>query len=370
MTLDGVMEAPGFEEHRTGRNGWAMQVGDEELQAWNAEQIFGAAALLFGRTTWNIWLAFWPDPPEVARTLGDHITGLPKYVVSKTLRSVDWANSMILRGDLRDEVTAIKGQPGGDLVVYGSADLVNGLLDVDLVDELRLVVFPVLLGSGKRLFRDESSRHELRLVSSRQLPSGAVILTYARAAAAPVDPAADAYRWTDEHVRSFRAAEDADRVLATVLFTDIVDSTRRAAELGDGRWTALLEEHFGMARRAIDRFGGREIKTTGDGLVATFDGPARAIRAAASIRDGVRELGLEIRAGLHTGEIEIQGSDIAGLAVHIAARILGLASPGEVVLSGTVRDLVVGSGFSFEDRGTHELKGVPGEWRAFVLADG
>jgi class 3 adenylate cyclase len=171
-------------------------------------------------------------------------------------------------------------------------------------------------------------------------------------------------------VTGVRPAPEPQRVLATVLFTDIVDSTRRAAELGDGRWTALLEEHFGMARRAIDRFGGREIKTTGDGLVATFDGPARAIRAAASIRDGVRELGLEIRAGLHTGEIEIQGSDIAGLAVHIAARILGLASPGEVVLSGTVRDLVVGSGFSFEDRGTHELKGVPGEWRAFVLADG
>jgi class 3 adenylate cyclase len=171
-------------------------------------------------------------------------------------------------------------------------------------------------------------------------------------------------------VTGFRPAPEPQRVLATVLFTDIVDSTRRAAELGDGRWRTLLEEHFVMARRAIERFGGREIKTTGDGLVATFDGPARAIRAAASIRDAVRELGLEIRAALHTGEIEIQGTDIAGLAVHIAARILGLAGPGEVVVSGTVHDLVVGSGFNFEDRGTHELKGVPGSWRAFALAEG
>jgi class 3 adenylate cyclase len=169
-------------------------------------------------------------------------------------------------------------------------------------------------------------------------------------------------------VTGVRPAPEPQRVLATVLFTDIVDSTSRASALGDARWHDLLDEHFAVARRAIDRFAGREVKTTGDGVVATFDGPARAIRAAASIRDGVRELGLEIRAGLHTGEIEVQSADIAGIGVHIAARILGLAGAGEVVVSGTVRDLVVGSGFTFEDRGTHELKGVPGEWRAYLLA--
>ena len=129
-------------------------------------------------------------------------------------------------------------------------------------------------------------------------------------------------------VTGVRPAPEPQRVLATVLFTDIVDSTRRAAELGDARWHGLLDEHFAVARRSIERYGGREVKTTGDGIVATFDGPARAIRAAAAIRDGVRELGLEIRAGLHTGEIEVQGSDIAGIAVHIAARIVGARGRG------------------------------------------
>jgi class 3 adenylate cyclase len=367
MTLDGVMEAPGFEEHRTGRNGWAMQVGDEELQAWNAEQIFGAAALLFGRTTWNIWLAFWPDPPEVARTLGDHITGLPKYVVSKTLRSVDWANSMILRGDLRDEVTAIKGQPGGDLVVYGSADLVNGLLDVDLVDELRLVVFPVLLGSGKRLFRDESSRHELRLVSSRQLPSGAVILTYARAAAAPVDPAADAYRWTDEHVRSFRAAEDADRVLATVLFTDIVNSTGRAAALGDREWRRLLDRHDQAARAEVRRWSGQLVTTTGDGILARFEAPTRAVRCALGLQAALRKIDLEIRVSIHTGEIEVRGDDIGGIGVHIASRALSTAEPGTVVVTRTVRDLATGTDLEFRPLGAVPLRGVPDPWELFEV---
>jgi class 3 adenylate cyclase len=157
------------------------------------------------------------------------------------------------------------------------------------------------------------------------------------------------------------------RVLATVLFTDIVGSTRLAAEMGDGRWHALLDEHFSVARRQLDRFGGREVKTVGDGILATFDGPARAVRCAAAIRDGVKELGVEIRAGLHTGEIELHPDDITGLAVHIGARIAALASGGEVLVSSTVKDLVVGSGLAFDDRGSHELKGVPGEWRVYAV---
>jgi class 3 adenylate cyclase len=156
-------------------------------------------------------------------------------------------------------------------------------------------------------------------------------------------------------------------VLATVLFTDIVDSTRHAAALGDDRWRALLDEHYRVARHAIERFGGHEVKTVGDGVLATFDGPARAIRAAATIRDGVRELGIEIRAGLHAGEIEIQPGDVGGLAVHIGSRISALAGTGEVLVSSTVKDLVAGSGLAFEDRGTHVLKGVPDEWRLFAL---
>jgi class 3 adenylate cyclase len=157
-------------------------------------------------------------------------------------------------------------------------------------------------------------------------------------------------------------------VLATVLFTDIVGSTERAAELGDRRWVDLLDEHHGVVRRALDRFRGREVDTAGDGFLATFDGPARAIRCAGAIVEGVRGLGLEVRAGLHTGECELAGDDVRGIAVHIGARVAALAGPGEVLVSSTVKDLVVGSGIEFEDRGEHALKGIPGAWRLFAVA--
>ena len=139
--------------------------------------------------------------------------------------------------------------------------------------------------------------------------------------------------------------------------------------MGDGRWHALLDDHFRVTRQQLDRFGGLEIKTVGDGILATFDGPARAVRCAVAIRDARARPGLEVRAGLHTGEIEVEPDDIAGIAVHIGARISALANGGEVLVSGTVKDLVVGSGLVFEDRGTHEFKGVPGEWRLFAVRD-
>jgi pimeloyl-ACP methyl ester carboxylesterase len=160
-----------------------------------------------------------------------------------------------------------------------------------------------------------------------------------------------------------------DRVLATVLFTDIVGSTERAAELGDRRWKELLDQHNELIRYELDRFRGRELSTAGDSFLATFDGPARAIACAASIRNQVRLLGLEIRAGLHTGELELAGSEIRGIAVHTGARVAAKAGPGEVLASSTVKDLVAGSGLEFEDRGSHELKGVPGEWRLYAVAD-
>jgi class 3 adenylate cyclase len=172
---------------------------------------------------------------------------------------------------------------------------------------------------------------------------------------------------TQEFLTGARPAPDPDRVLATVLFTDIVDSTRLASQLGDRRWHQVLVEHQELVRQQLARFRGREVKTTGDGFLATFDGPARAIRAAASIRDGVRDLGLEVRVGLHTGECELLGDDIGGIAVHIAARVLGAAGPGEIVCSRTVKDLVAGSGFAFADRGTHSLKGVPDSWQLHAV---
>jgi class 3 adenylate cyclase len=171
----------------------------------------------------------------------------------------------------------------------------------------------------------------------------------------------------EEFLTGTRHEREPDRMLATVLFTDICDSTSRAAEMGDRGWRFLLERHDALFRQALDRHRGREVKRTGDGFLATFDGPARAIRCAASVAEAMGTLGLQIRAGLHTGELEVMDGDLGGLAVHIASRVMGAAGPNEVLVSGTVKDLVVGSGIEFEDRGERELRGVPGEWRLYAV---
>ena len=168
-----------------------------------------------------------------------------------------------------------------------------------------------------------------------------------------------------EFLTGVRPHEEPDRVLATVLFTDIVGSTQRATDLGDERWRSLLSAHDRAVRQEMARHRGREIKSTGDGFLAVFDGPARAIRCAVGIRDAVRALGLDVRSGLHTGEVELTDAEVRGIAVHIGARISALAGPGEVLVSSTVKDLVIGSGIAFEDRGVHELKGVPEQWRLY-----
>jgi class 3 adenylate cyclase len=171
----------------------------------------------------------------------------------------------------------------------------------------------------------------------------------------------------EEFLTGVRHGPEPDRVLATMLFTDIVGSTERAIELGDRRWRDLLGRHHDLVRRELERFHGREVDTAGDGFLATFEGPARAIRCARTILENARKLDIEIRAGLHTGEVELAGLDLRGIAVHIGARVAALASPGEVLVSSTVKDLVAGSGIQFEDRGTHSLKGVPGEWRLWAV---
>jgi class 3 adenylate cyclase len=170
-----------------------------------------------------------------------------------------------------------------------------------------------------------------------------------------------------EFLTGERPIVEIERILTTVVFTDIVESTTRAASLGDHRWRALLDAHDRTVRDQLRRFRGREINTTGDGFVASFDGPARAIRCAQTIMGATEALGIELRAGLHTGECEVRGDDLGGLAVHIAARVAGLATRGEVLVSGTVKDLVVGSGIEFSERGEHQLKGVPGSWRLFAV---
>ena len=171
----------------------------------------------------------------------------------------------------------------------------------------------------------------------------------------------------EEFLTGSRPSVAIDRVLATVLFTDIVGSTEKAATLGDHRWRDLLDQHHAAIRRSLSRFRGREIKTIGDGVLATFDGPARGVRCACTIADEIRPLGIEVRAGLHTGECEIIGDDVGGIAVHIGARVAALAGANEVLVSGTVKDLLAGSGLRFGDRGNHLLKGVPGDWRIFAV---
>jgi len=172
---------------------------------------------------------------------------------------------------------------------------------------------------------------------------------------------------TQEFLTGTLPVADPDRMLATVVFTDIVDSTRLAAELGDRRWHRMLEQHNQVVREQLARFRGREVKTTGDGFLASFDGPARAIGAARAIRAELAEHGLQIRAGLHTGEVELIADDLGGIAVHLAARVLAQAQAGEVLCSRTVKDLVAGAGFGFTDRGTHQLKGIPDAWQLYAV---
>jgi class 3 adenylate cyclase len=181
------------------------------------------------------------------------------------------------------------------------------------------------------------------------------------------DNASEIYDAIEEFLTGARPPVTVDRVLATVLFTDIVGSTEKAAALGDRRWRNLLDTHHNTVRANLARFRGHQVKTTGDGMLATFDGPARGVRCACAIADEIRPLGIEIRAGLHTGECEMIGDDIGGIAVHIGARVAALAGAGEVLVSSTVKDLVAGSGLRFGDRGSQSLKGVPGEWHIFAV---
>jgi len=173
----------------------------------------------------------------------------------------------------------------------------------------------------------------------------------------------------EEFLTGSRSTPSSERMLATILFTDIVDSTKRAAGVGDRRWRELLDSHDRMVERQVRRFGGRQVKTTGDGVLATFDGPARAIQSGRAICEGARQLGIEVRVGVHTGEVERRGDDVAGIGVHIAARVEAAAQPGEVWVSRTVTYLVTGSGIAFDDRGEHQLKGVPGAWQLFTVVN-
>ncbi len=366
VTLDGIIEAPGFDEHRSGRNAWALGIQNDEDEVYNRWQVFSAEALLLGRRTWQIWAAFWPTAGGGDLEMVERMNSVPKYVVSNTLKRADWNNSTIISGDVAAQVERLKARPGGDLVVYGSPDLLDELLRHDLVDEYRLLVYPVILGTGKRLFRDPIDTHRLRLVESRTFSSGVVLLTYVPDAEVRTSRFVEEYRWTHEQLRSLQAAEDIDRTLATILFADIVDSTGRAAAMGDRAWKKLLEQYQRVVGGEIDRWHGQNVEFTGDGVMAIFDAPTRALRCAFELVDAARALDVEIRAGIHTGEIERRETGVGGIGVHIAARVLGAAAPGGVAVTKTVRDLATGTDLAFEPLGATTLRGVPGEWELFA----
>ncbi len=235
------------------------------------------------------------------------------------------------------------------------------MMDTDIRDVLPAIRVPTLV-CYREDFRGPSEYVAERIPSARAVEFPGV----GYFASAPPEVFDEIERFLSGRL----VEREPDRVLLTLLFTDIVGSTELAARLGDRDWRALREKHDAAVRRELEQFRGHEVNTTGDGFLATFDGPARAIRCACAIRDGMEPLGLEVRAGLHTGECELVGNDVAGIAVHTAARVAALAGPGEVLVSSTVKDLVAGSGTEFDHRGDHELKGVPGEWRLFVVRSG
>jgi class 3 adenylate cyclase len=290
------------------------------------------------RRQWSEFAADWGTYEEAARFIRDMA---PSYAEDE--------------GFIQDvaRLHRLSASPGAIVTIQRMA------MDVDVRDILPAIRVPVLV------FNMPARRQEAEYVAARipgarrvEVP-GPDFLVYLQRE--PMLPELERF------LRSVAGEREPNTVLATVLFTDIVGSTAKAAELGDARWAELVERHHALVRRHLDRFRGREIDTAGDGFFAAFDGPIRAIRCACAILEAVRELGLQVRAGLHTGECETMGEKIGGIAVNIGARVAAQARPGEVLVSTTVKDLVAGSGIAFSDRGTVELKGVPGEWRLFAV---
>jgi class 3 adenylate cyclase len=364
-------EPPTLEEQMDDVKAVMDAAGSERAALW-AQLEGGAMAMLF------------------AATHPDRVSALVLYAAwARTLRSEDipWANTPEQRQAMLDGFFGSWGQGSrladlapsmtGDVAFqewYGKLERLAGgpgtarkymdsMSQTDVRDVLPSIRVPALI-----VHRQDDPfidpRHS-RYIAER-IPGAKLVMVPGNEnfiGAGDTDAIIDE---VEEFLTGTRHQRPPDRILATVLFTDIIDSTRRASELGDSRWRDLLERHDALVRRHLGRYQGREVKTTGDGFLATFDGPARGIRCAADISQAVRDLGIEIRAGLHTGECEMRGDDVAGMAVHIGARVGAAAAPGEVLVSSTVKDLVVGSGIEFADRGTHELKGVPGEWRLFA----
>jgi class 3 adenylate cyclase len=376
-----------FDKRGTGMSDRTERLPDIDRRMLDIEAVMDAAgsecaALLAVSEGGPMAILFAAAHPERARALvllntyaritssEDYPIGIPVERLHEFVRHLEpewgtgvglagWAPSVA--GDLRARdafarVQRLASSPGAAMALLGS------YMDIDVRPALPLVHAPTLV---------------LHREGDRMVP-----VVHGRYLSEHIDGArlvelrgTDHFWWTEhtvelldevqEFLTGVRPIAEPDRILATVLFTDIVDSTRQAVELGDDRWSDLLNHHDAMAQRQVARHGGRIVKTTGDGILATFDGPGRSVRCAQALAREAEDLGLSLRSGVHTGEVELRGDDIAGLGVNIAARIEALAGPGEVLVSRTVTDLVAGSGLAFADRGEHELKGVPGRWQLF-----
>jgi class 3 adenylate cyclase/pimeloyl-ACP methyl ester carboxylesterase len=332
----------------------------------------GAASVLFAATEPDRVRSFvWESPEPRSLWAPDYPWGASDEDIERSRRATEdhWGT---------DALFAVAWALGGDVVptemTMGMGKLSRYTGTPDVAREMDRIwnetdirgVLPSVRAPALLLERHSGDRTQIDYIASL-MPNAQVVLI----------PGEDEFQpeYIDglhESIRTFLGlalpAPSGGRVLSTVLFTDIVDSTRRAAEIGDEQWKRLLADHHARTREELTRHRGREVDTTGDGFFATFDGPARAVRCAQAIQTSLREIGLEVRAGVHTGEVELVGEAVQGLAVHVGARVAALAGPSEVLVSSTVKDLVAGSGLTFEDAGEHELKGVPDRWHLYRVA--
>jgi class 3 adenylate cyclase len=322
-------------------------------QRTRALVLYGAPAA-FTKSPGYPWAPDVEDNEKIARALGDNWgQGMLRFILAPSVAD----DQRIARWFARLE--RLGASPGAAIALWR----MNSEIDVrDVLPSIRVPTL-VLHRRGDTNLPVEVGRYVAQLV-----PGGRFVELEGRDHLPWVGNVEPFVGEIEEFLTGVRGASEVDRVLATVLFTDVVESTERARTLGDRSWRDLLEGFQDRVRDAVGRFRGREIDTAGDGLFATFDGPARAIRCAQSIREAVAALGLTIRTGVHTGECEVSGEKVAGIAVHMGARVAASASPGEILVSSTVKDLVAGSALRFEDRGVRVLKGMPGEWHLYAVA--
>jgi pimeloyl-ACP methyl ester carboxylesterase len=370
---DPVVGVPALEERIDDLKAVLDAVGSERTALWGISE-GGPMSIMFAATypERTTELILYGTAPRFSRA-PDCDYGWPEDFVNGRLAEIEerWGEGALMEmfapnyaGDpLATEVWSRYQRAGASPAM--ARRVLEALAEMDVREILPTVNVPTLIlhRVDERVAAIEGARLMAEQIPNARLVEleGADHLPMLGDSAAIIDE-------MEEFLTGARRPREYDRVLSTVLFTDIVGSTARAAEVGDTRWRELLARHDAVVRRQLARFGGQEVKHTGDGFLATFDGPARGVRCATDIAEAVRVAGLEIRAGLHTGECELRPSDIGGMAVHIAARVMAHAGPGEVLTSSTVKDLVVGSGLSFADRGLHPLKGVPDPWRLYAVA--